>query len=118
MEIVLWRVRIKAGKEALAREWLDFLTANRDEGNQTLKREREHLEVYFTNTEKGAMYAYMFVLADNLAYAAKMATEAGTPLDTKHFEYMGACVDMEDCVQLTPALALGDFSVFGSGAPL
>ena len=50
MDSVLWRIRIKAGKEALALEWLDFLTANQEAGSQTLKNEKEHLEIYFTNT--------------------------------------------------------------------
>lgn len=113
MDIVLWRVRIKAGKEKLAQEWLDFLKSNQTEGNRTLKNEKEHLEIYFVNTEKGAMYAYMFVLAEDLEYAAKVAQSSGNPLDAKHMEYMAACVDMEDCVQLKPELAMGDFSIFG-----
>ena len=112
MDIVLWRARIKAGKEARAQEWLAFLKDNQDEGNKTLKNEREHLEIYFTNTENGTMYAYLFVLADDLEYAANVAQSSGNPLDAKHAAYMAECVDMEDCVQLRPALALGDFSVF------
>lgn len=113
MDIVLWRVKIKPGKESLAREWLAFLEANKAEGNKTLKNEKEHLEIYFTNQENGAMYAYMFVLADDLEYAAKVAQASGNPLDAKHFEYMTACVDPDDCVSLKPELAMGDFSVFG-----
>ena len=38
----------------------------------------------------------------------------GNPLDAKHMEYMSVCVDLEDCTQLSPVLALGDFSVFHS----
>lgn len=58
------------------------------------------------------MYAYMFVLADSLTYAAQVAQSSGNPLDAKHMEYMAACVDMEDCVQLKPDLTMGDLSVF------
>lgn len=112
MDMALWRVRIKAGREELAREWLGFLRNHQEAGNETLKQEREHLELYFTNMEAGRLYAYMFVLADSLEYAAKVAQSSGNPLDAKHFEYMAACVDQEDCVQLKPELALGDFSVF------
>ncbi len=56
----------------------------------------------------------MFVLADDLDYAAKIAENSGNPLDAKHMEYMSVCVDLEDCTQLSPVLALGDFSVFHS----
>lgn len=112
MDMVLWRARIKSGKESLAREWIAFLEENKAPGNETLKNEKEHLELYFTNMENGAMYLYMFVLADDLEYAAKVASASGNPLDEKHFEYMTACVDMEDCAQMKPELALGDFSVF------
>ncbi|MEA4891071.1 MAG: DUF6176 family protein [Peptococcaceae bacterium] len=112
MDIVLWKAKVKAGKEALAREWLDFLKANKEAGEDTLKQEKEHLEIFFTNLENGTMYLYMFVLADDLEYAAKVATSSGNPLDEKHFEYMAACVDREACAQMEPELALGDFTVF------
>lgn len=112
MEMVLWRVHIKTGKETVAREWLDFLKAHQVEGNATLKNEREHLELYFVNQEKGGLYVYMFVLADDLAYASQVAQDSGDPLDAAHMRYMTECVDMEDCVQLRPEVAMGDFSVF------
>ena len=112
MDMVLWRVGVKPGKEDLAWEWLEFLKANREEGNKTLKNEREHLELYFVNMEQGVMYAYMFVLADDLEYAARVAQASGNPLDAKHMEYMAACVDVENSVQMKPELAMGDFSVF------
>ncbi|MDR1630153.1 MAG: DUF6176 family protein [Oscillospiraceae bacterium] len=112
MDMVLWRARISSGKEDLAREWIAFLDANKEAGNETLKNEKEHLELYFTNTENGKMYLYLFVLADDLDYAGKTALESDNPLDKRHFEYLTACVDMEDCTQIKPALALGDFSVF------
>ena len=110
MDIVLWRMRIKDGKEERAQEWIAFLQEHQEEGNKTLKNEKEHLEIYFFNQENGAAYAYMFVLA----YAAKIAENSGNPLDAKHMEYMSVCVDLEDCTQLSPVLALGDFSVFHS----
>ncbi|MGX8710417.1 MAG: DUF6176 family protein [bacterium] len=112
MDIVLWRVKIKSGREDLAREWLEFLKENKEAGNETLKNEKEHLEIYFTSVENGSMYVYLFVLADDLEYASKVAQSSGNPLDAKHFEYMTACVDTEGCVRIDPALALGDFSVF------
>ena len=95
MDIVLWRMRIKDGKEERAQEWIAFLQEHQEEGNKTLKNEKEHLEIYFLNQENGAAYAYMFVLADDLDYAAKIAENSGNPLDAKHMEYMSVCVDWE-----------------------
>lgn len=113
MDIALWRMKIKAGKENVAREWIDFLKANQDEGNKTLKNEKEHLEIYFASKEADAMYVYTFVLADDFAYAIEVAQNSGNPLDAKHMEYMKECVDLEGCSKLEPAVSLGDFSVFG-----
>ena len=47
MDIVLWRMRIKDGKEERAQEWIAFLQEHQEEGNKTLKNEKEHLEIYF-----------------------------------------------------------------------
>ncbi|WP_369283134.1 DUF6176 family protein [Oscillibacter sp. GMB15532] len=113
MDAVLFKAKVKAGKEAVAREWIDFLTANKEQGEETLKNEREHLEVYFMNTENGISYIYMFVLADDFQYANQVAAKSENPLDKKHFEYMAECIDGESAVQIPPELILGDLSVFG-----
>lgn len=112
MDILLWKARIKPGKEDLTREWIDFLRANKEEGEKTLKNEKEHLEIYFIQQEKEEAYLYLFVLADDLEYASKVAQSSGNPLDAKHFEYMTSCLDPEGYVQLKPELVLGDMSVF------
>lgn len=113
MDAVLFKAKVKAGKEAVAREWIDFLTANKEKSEETLKNEREHLEVYFMSEEDGISYIYMFVLADDLQYANQVAAQSGNPLDKKHFEYMAECIDVESAVQIAPELILGDLSVFG-----
>ena len=114
MGTALWKIKIKSGKEDLALEWLSFLKENQEEGNQTLKNEKEYLEIYFVNRENGTMYIYSYVLADDLDNASKIALSSKNPLNQKHFEYMKACVDVEGCIQMQPELALGDFSVFQS----
>lgn len=113
MDTVLFKAKIKTGKEVIAHEWIDFLRANKDEGEETLKKEREHLEIYFLSEEGGATYIYMFILADDLEYANQVAAASGNPLDKKHFEYMEACIDVESAIKMTPELSLGDMSVFG-----
>lgn len=112
MDAVLYKAKVKAGKEAVAREWIDFLTANKEQGETTLKNEREHLEVYFMSKEAGISYIYMFVLADNLEYANQVAAKSENPLDKKHFKYMAKCIDGESAVQIAPELILGDLPVF------
>ena len=113
MDAVLLRAKVKEGKEAVAREWIAFLTANKEKGEETLKNEKEHLEVYFMSREDGISYVYMFVLADDLQYANQVAANSGNPLDKKHFEYIAECIDPESAIQIAPELILGDLSVFG-----
>lgn len=113
MDAVLFKAKVKAGKEAVAREWIDFLMANKEKGEETLKNEREHLEVYFMSEEGGISYIYIFVLADDLQYANQVAAQSGNPLDKKHFEYIAECIDGDSAVQIAPELLLGDLSVFG-----
>lgn len=112
MEITLWKAKVKEGKEKFAKQWLEFLKENKEEGNKTLKEEKEYLEIYFTNLEDGIMYIYMFIIAENLQFAATVATESENELNKRHFEYMADCIDVEGSMQMTPKLVLGDLSVF------
>lgn len=106
MDTVLWKAKVKQGQESLAREWIEFLQTNKEGGEETLKNEREHLEIYFINGENGAMYLYLFVLAEDLEYANKVASASENPLDAKHFEYMSAGLDEKDWIQIRPQLTL------------
>ncbi len=106
MDMVLWKAKVKSGQESLAREWIEFLRINKEEGEKTLKNEREYLEIYFISEENGAMYLYLFIFAEDLEYANKVASASENPLDTKHFEYMTACLNEEDLIQIRPELTL------------
>lgn len=112
MDIMLCKARVKPGKEGLAKEWIAFLLANQEEGEKTLKNEKEHLEIYFMQKEQEDTYLYFFVLAEDLEYASQVAQSSGSPLDAKHFEYMAACVDPENYSIMKPELVFGDMSVF------
>lgn len=112
MDTVLFKAKIKSGKEDIAREWIDFLKANKEQGEKTLKNEREHVEAYFISEECGTTFLYMFILADDLEYANQVAAASDNPVDKKHFEYMAACIDVESAVQMKSELYMGDMSVF------
>ena len=47
MDIVLWRMRIKDGKEERAQEWIAFLQEHQEEGNKTLKMKRAFGDLFF-----------------------------------------------------------------------
>lgn len=112
MDIMLCKARVKPGMEALAKEWISFLLANKEDAEKSLKNEKEHLEIYFMQKEKEETYLYFFILAEDLEYANQVAQSSGSPLDTKHFEYMAACVDPENYSIMKPELVFGDMSVF------
>lgn len=112
MDIMLCKARVKPGKEALTKEWIAFLLANKEAAEKSLKNEKEHLEIYFMQKEQEDTYLYFFVLAEDLGYASQVAQTSGSPLDAKHFEYMAACIDPENYSIMKPELAFGDMSVF------
>jgi len=94
MEITLYKFEVVCGKEDLAREWLDFLDMHKEEGVRLLKRERAFLEAYFTATENGVMYVYMFFAAKEIDFSNHAALNSQDALDMKHFEYMRNCINM------------------------
>ncbi len=106
MDTALWKAKVKTGKESLAREWVSFLKKNKEEGEKTLANEKEYLEIYFISEEKGVTYLYMFVMAEDLEYANKVASESKNPMDAKHFEYMSLCLDEKDWIRIDPELIL------------
>jgi hypothetical protein len=89
----LYKVKVTDGKEDTAKEWLDFLNKNRNEGRETLQNEKVYLESYFLSKEGGATYVYLYMAADNIDYANNTALKSGNALDQKHFDYMKKCLD-------------------------
>ncbi|QQO07773.1 DUF6176 family protein [Breznakiella homolactica] len=103
MDIKLYKLKVKKGKEKVAKEWLAFLKENTDQGSQLLKNEKAYLEAYFCAKESGTMYVYMFFAAEDVDYSNKTAKKSKSPLDEKHFAYMKECInllagDIMDCL--------------------
>jgi len=94
MDIKLYKFEIIRGKEAVAEEWLNFLSSNRKAGEALLKKERAYLEAYFTAVEYGNMYVYMFFACEDEKFSVDKAINHGSDLDEKHFEYMKECIDL------------------------
>ncbi|MDR1206337.1 MAG: DUF6176 family protein [Peptococcaceae bacterium] len=103
MEIKLYKAQIIRGKDDIAREWMRFLDANKEEGARLLKNEQAYLEVYFSAVEDGTMFIYMFFAAKDIAGSNAIAKGSENPTDKKHFEYASRCVepnkgDIMDCL--------------------
>ncbi|WP_313585075.1 DUF6176 family protein [Lacrimispora sp.] len=93
-EIKLYKLEVIKGKEKIAKEWLAFLEANKDEGAEFLKNEQAYFEAYFSAVESGIMYVYMFFAAKDINYSNSIALDSKNELDIKHFEYMRSCIDL------------------------
>ncbi|KAA8821955.1 DUF6176 family protein [Bifidobacterium vespertilionis] len=114
MRTVLARFRIKPGKEDLAREWMGFLADHLDEGNATLPDEGAHVETWFLNEEPDGLWSYVYTIVDDPDAQQERFQHSEHAIDAKHAEYMRQCVDYHTFTELTPAVALGDYSVFES----
>jgi hypothetical protein len=93
LDIKMYKVKVINGKEEIAKEWLDFLNKNRDEGIKTLQNEKVYLESYFFSKEVDATYVYLHLVADNIDYANNTALKSDNAIDLKHFDYMKKCLD-------------------------
>ena len=93
LDIKMYKVKVIEGKEDMAKEWLDFLNKNRDEGIKTLQNEKVYLESYFFSMEGDIMYVYLYIAANDINYANNVAQNSKNEIDLKHFDYMNKCLD-------------------------
>lgn len=94
MDIRLYKFEVIKGKEAVAEEWLGFLSSNIALGEELLKGEHAYLEAYFKAVEADTTYIYMFFSGDDVDFANNKAINHGSEDDQKHLEYMRACIDL------------------------
>ena len=107
-DICLYKYRIIKGKESIADEWLEFLKAHKEDGERLLKKEKAYLEAYFKSVENEMTYIYMLFSSDSISFSNSNASEEGTELDKKHFDYMKACIDLNSIKVLSPELFLNN----------
>lgn len=105
-EVVLYKMSVYAGKEDIAKEWLDFLNTNKERGSEILVSEKAYYEAYFTSVENDVMYIYMTFASDNIEFSNQTAFASENEVDKKHFEYMIACIDREKSLIIPATLQL------------
>lgn len=94
MDIKLYKFEVIKGKEAIAEEWLDFISSNIPLGEELLKGEKAYLEAYFKAVEAGTTYVYMFFSSEDVNFSNDHAMNHGSDYDKKHFAYINACIDL------------------------
>ncbi len=95
LDIKLYKAQIISGKEDVAREWLAFLDARKEESKRLLENEKVYLEAYFPAMEGDTMFIYMLLVAKDIDATNATARESTDPFDLKHFEYGKECVEPE-----------------------
>ncbi|WP_099203467.1 DUF6176 family protein [Miniphocaeibacter massiliensis] len=97
LDVKLYKMKIKEGKEDLARKWIQFIVDNKEEAQLTLEAENTYLESYFLNVEDGNMFIYLFMASDDTEYANMIAGNSKDDIHLKFFDYSNKCVDREYC---------------------
>ena len=97
MDVVLYKMPIVKGQEAVAEEWMNFLKATpEDVIHDMLASEKAYYESYFKNIEDGTLYIYLVFSSDDVAKSNDIAFNSNHSVDRKHFDYMKRCVDRDD----------------------
>lgn len=90
MQIEMVRFRVRPGKEARAREWMDFLRAHPDAFRETLEPERMYVETIFSEAVDGVTYlAWYSVQGEGAAHVR----ESAHWLDEQHLAFWDECID-------------------------
>ena len=94
------RFRVRAGKEARAREWIAFLRENPEAFRETLEPERMYVETIFSETVGDALYLWWYTLQGEDGAELSDSTHC---LDERHAVYWRECIDPDEpSLLLTP----------------
>lgn len=100
MDVVLYKLPIVKGQEAVAEEWMEFLKATPEHVIQDmLSSEKAYYEAYFKNVEQEILIIYLVFSSEDVAKSNEIAFNSNHSVDQKHFDYMRRCVD-QDNVQI------------------
>ena len=94
MAIKLYKFEVIKGREAIAEEWLNFLSSHIAIGEELLKGERVFLEAYFKAVETETTYVYMFFSGEDVGFSHNKALNFGSEYDKKHFDDRSASIDL------------------------
>lgn len=116
MIIELTRFRVRAGAEALAEEWMEFLRANPDAFRETLEPEQMYVETIFREVRDGVTYLYWYSVQGEGRQSIERSEHW---LDAKHIEYWEACIDPDyPGEDLTPQVHMSPSRVEAAMRPL
>lgn len=86
------RVRIREGKEPVARLWMSELQDRHAECETTLVRERTKFEAIFASEQDGRLFLDWFSLQEE---GGASPVDSDLPIDKTHMSYWSECVDRE-----------------------
>lgn len=109
IEAVLYKMSVVKGKEAIAKEWLAFLSANKKRAVEILIKEKAYYEAYFISVENDTMYIYMTLAVDDIENFNLSTWNSKDKLNIKHFEYLKSCIDREKSFAITADLEFNTF---------
>ena len=97
MDVVLYKLPIIQGQEAVAEEWMDLWKTTPEQVIlELLSAEKAYYEAYFTNVEQGILIIYLVFSSEDVAKSNEMASKSNHSFDHKHFDYMKRCVDLDN----------------------
>ncbi|MFC0234188.1 DUF6176 family protein [Vagococcus entomophilus] len=86
----LERFRVLPEKEAVVKEWMDFLNEYLPDVLLTLEQEKMYVEAIFQEEEQGVTYLYWFSVQGENPVAVE---ESNFEVDKKHMAYWQECID-------------------------
>ena len=96
MDVQLYKLKVIKGKESIAKEWLAYLETNKEKAEKILETEKVYFEAYFREVVENQMYIYLFLMCKDYEFANNIAFHSSNELDKKHFEYMKACINLNE----------------------
>jgi len=82
--------RIKQGKEARAKEWMQLLVSRKSECIETLNREKMGFETIFMTEKDGRMYLSWFSVQGE---SGESVDHSELEIDKLHCEFWDECID-------------------------
>ena len=107
MDVVLYKLPIIQGQEAVAEEWMEFLKATPERVIlELLSSEKAYYEAYFKNVEQGILIIYLVFSSEDVAKSNEIASNSNHSVDQKHFDYMKRCVDRDNVQMLQSVIQI------------
>ena len=110
MDVVLTRVKVRAGKEGQAKAWLAYLAGHTAEGNATLAREGARVESWFATDEADGLWVSCYAIVGDTATQERAFAGSTLEIDRGHKRFIRECLDPATYVETRAAAHFGDYS--------